>query len=117
MSLHYYSYCLSSCILVQPLSDNELSMSELLGNISDSTFKQISDRDDVLENVNFGDVFSQLRGVLKSPEKLESYQEVLPGQQTKDQSDVSNTARASFTIYIQNAITCVYVTMKFSILS
>lgn len=92
-------------------------MSELLGNISDSTFKQISDRDDVLENVNFGDVFSQLRGVLKSPEKLESYQEVLPGQQTKDQSDVSNTARASFTIYIQNAITCVYVTMKFSILS
>lgn len=68
---------------------NEVSMSELLGNLTDSTFKQISEREDILENVNFGDVFSQLREVLKSPEKLESDLEALATQQMKEQSDVS----------------------------
>lgn len=68
---------------------NEVSMSDLLGNLTDSTFKQISEREDILENVNFGDVFSQLRGVLNSPEKVESDPEALTNQQTKEQSDVS----------------------------
>ena len=68
---------------------SSVSMSELLGNLSDSTFKQISERDEVLENVNFSDVFSQLREVLKSPEKLETDQEGITSHQSKDQSDVS----------------------------
>ena len=69
---------------------NELSsMSDLLGNLTDSTFKQISEREDILENVNFGDVFSQLQDVLKSPEKSVPDQEALANHQSKDQSDAS----------------------------
>ena len=63
-------------------------MSELFGNMTDSTFKQISEREDILENVNFGDVFSQLREVLKSPDKMDSGHEGLSAQQSKEQSDV-----------------------------
>ena len=82
--------CCVTVLYLLPGVQNEGSMSELLGNLTDSTFKQISEREDILENVNFGDVFSQLRGVLNSPEKVKSGSDAVANQQMKEQSDVSS---------------------------
>ena len=74
-------------------TENELSsvsMSELLGNLTDSTFKQISEKEDILDNVNFSDVFSQLREeVMSSTEKFGPDPDTVTANQTKDHSDVS----------------------------
>ena len=72
-------------------NESSMSVSELLGNLTDSMFKQISEKEDILENVNFNDVFSHLREeVIRSPEKLSTEQDTMANHQSKDQSDVSS---------------------------
>ena len=70
-------------------------------------FKQISEKEDTLENVNFSDVFSHLREeVMRSPEKLNTNQDTMANHQSKDLSDVSSiTKNVTFNVFILGTLT------------
>ena len=52
-------------------------LSDVLENISDSTFKQFAEMKDIFDEVDFSNVFSHLKDVIRTPEKLKQHEEKL----------------------------------------
>ena len=63
-------------------------LSDVLGNISDSTFKQFAEMKDIFDEVDFSDVFSHLKDVIRTPEKLKQQEENIQLEDHPPVSDV-----------------------------